>query len=30
MKLRRRVVEEKYRKQIEELYSHAESVVHQD
>ena len=30
MKLRRRVVEEKYRKQIEELYSHADSVVHQD
>jgi long-chain acyl-CoA synthetase len=30
MKLRRRVVEERYRKQIEELYSHAELVVHQD
>ena len=30
MKLRRRVVEERYRKQIEELYSHAESIVHQD
>ena len=30
MKLRRRVVEERYRKQIEELYAHAEMSVHQD
>lgn len=30
LKLRRRVVEERYRKQIDELYEHAESVVHQD
>jgi long-chain acyl-CoA synthetase len=30
MKLRRRVVEERYRDQIEDLYAHAESVVHQD
>ncbi len=28
MKLRRRVVEERYRKQIEELYAHAEMVTH--
>jgi long-chain acyl-CoA synthetase len=30
MKLRRRVVEARYRDQIEDLYAHAESVVHQD
>jgi long-chain acyl-CoA synthetase len=30
LKLRRRVVEERYRKEIDELYAHAEVVVHQD
>jgi len=30
LKLRRRVVEERYREQIEELYAHTESIVHQD
>lgn len=30
MKLRRRVVEARYRDQIEDLYAHAEAVVHQD
>lgn len=30
LKLRRRVVEERYRRQIDELYAHAEAVVHQD
>jgi long-chain acyl-CoA synthetase len=30
MKLRRRVVEARYRDQIEDLYVHAESVVHQE
>jgi long-chain acyl-CoA synthetase len=30
LKLRRRVVEERYRRQIDELYAHAEVVVHQD
>jgi long-chain acyl-CoA synthetase len=30
LKLRRRVVEERYRKEIDELYAHAEVVLHQD
>jgi long-chain acyl-CoA synthetase len=30
LKLRRRVVEERYRKEIDELYAHSEVVVHQD